>query len=341
MKKKLINTVKFFAFISLGIFLFWKVYQDQSFDTLYTAAKELDYGLIIFAMLISLISHIVRAMRWQIVLSSMQISTRLDNLFHAIMVGYLANMAIPRMGEVSRSAVIKKYEKIPFTTGFGTIVSERIVDVLIMLAITLFAIFFNDHFFDKFVESNPQVFINIKNLLSIEKLLITITLISVVLILYLILQKKSNNKTSILTKIFDKAVTFKQGMLSILKVHNPILYILYSILIWGLYFLTMIFTFKAFGSFDNMQLTINQMLVVFLMGSYAMLAPVQGGIGAYHFMVIASLVIYGVGNAEAQLFALIVHAVSSVVVVIIGFISLILLPLTNKNTKLEKQGSNA
>ncbi len=337
MKKKIINTVKFVAFISIGLFLFWKVYKDQPVDDLIAAAKNVNYWWIALASVIGILSHVVRALRWEIILSSLGIKTYKDNLFYAVMVGYLANLAIPRMGEVSRSAVLKNYNKVPFTTGFGTIVTERIVDVVIMLGLTFFVVLFHKDIILEFLRNNPAVSDNVRNLLSYRNLIIISILGVGALAGYLFLLVRSKKSDNILTKIFSKLNTFKEGLFSIFKVKRPFLYLFYSLLIWFLYYLMMYVSFPAFSFTGANEFTASSILVVFLMGSYAMLAPVQGGIGAYHFMVISTLIIYGVEDADARLFALIVHGINTVVIMLVGFLSLAMLPIANRNRTFSEQ----
>jgi len=333
LKKKIVNAFKFLLFIGIGIFLLWKLYKDQSIDDLVEASKNLNYYWLILAAIISVGSHLVRAIRWELTLTSIEMKARRSNLFHAVMVGYLANLAIPRLGEVVRAAVLRKYEKISFTGSFGTIISERIVDVIIMLSITVVVLFYNDNFFSKLLEDNPALADNLQNLFSIKNLIIVIALCIISVIGYLILLKYSKRAQNFAKKVFDKITTLKNGLLSIFKLKHPALFIFYSLLIWFLYFASMCLTFKAFPFTGNVQFTVNQMLVVFLIGSYGMLAPVQGGIGAYHFMIIAALTVYGIGGTDARMFALIAHAVSMVVVIIVGFTSLVLLPISNRKGK--------
>ncbi len=331
MKKKIVNTIKFILFIGIGIFLFWKVYKDQSIDDLINTSKNINYRWLVLAAIVSVGSHLIRALRWELALTSIGIKPSRSNLFHAVMIGYLANLAIPRLGEVSRSAVLKKYEKIPFTSGFGTIITERIVDVIIMLGITVLVIFYNDSFFSKFLTNNPSVSEKFQALFSTKNTIIVTLFFLITVGAYLLILKHSEKTQSQIKKIFEKITSFKEGLFSIFKIKHPFLYIVYSLLIWFMYFAVICLTFNAFVFVGGINLTLNQMLVVFLMGSYAMLAPVQGGIGAYHFMVIASLVIYGINDTDARLFALIAHGVSTIVVVVFGFVSLILLPVYNKN----------
>ncbi len=241
------------------------------------------------------------------------------------MIGYLANYALPRMGEVSRAAVLKKYKDIPFTVGFGTIITERIVDMVIMLIITLLGVYLQGDFFVRFIHDNPAISDRVGAILSLRNILIMAFLTILGVATLLLLTRNSKTYKGVVEKVVTKIKTFKEGLFSLFTLNQPFRYIGYSILIWALYFLGMVATLPSFYPLGMDSVSITQLLLVFIMGSYAMLAPVQGGIGAYHFMVIASLVIFGVDDSTARLFALVIHGISTVVVVLGGIISIAVL----------------
>lgn len=325
MKKTLLQGAKLLFFIGLGVFLFWKVYKDQPLDELLEAAQRIEYGWLFLAAAISLLSHIVRAIRWKIVFQSINRPVDTPLLYHSVMIGYLANYALPRMGEVSRAAVLKKYKDIPFTVGFGTIITERIVDVIIMLLITLLGVFLQGDFFVRFINDNPAISDRVEEILSLSNILIMAFFTISGIVTLLLLTRNSKTYKGIVEKVVTKIRTFKEGLFSLFTLNQPFYYIGYSILIWVLYFLGMVATLPAFYPLGMDSVNIIQLFVVFIMGSYAMLAPIQGGIGAYHFMVIASLVIFGVDDATARLFALVIHGISTLVVLLGGLVSIALL----------------
>jgi len=337
-KQKLFNVLKFLAFISIGIYLFWKVYKDQPIDELIESAQHVNYWWIGLGLLIGILSHFIRALRWGIALDSMGISARRDNLFHSVMVGYLANLVIPRMGEVSRAAVLKKYNQVPFSSGFGTIVSERIIDLLLLGAATVYVVLFENNIILQFFQNNPAISENVQALLSARNLIIISIVVLVAIIGYLFLMFKKGTEHSLLSKISIKLQTFKEGLFSIFKLNKPLLYILYSILIWLCYYLMLYVSFPAFSFSETMDFGAGAILVVFVLGSYGMVAPVQGGIGAYHFMVISALIIYGLDDSNARLFALIVHVSQTIMLIVVGLISLSVLPLINR--KILKEDNN-
>ncbi len=325
MKKTLLQSARLLFFVGLGVFLFWKVYKDQPRGELLEAARKIDYGWLFLAATISLLSHIVRAIRWRIVFQSINRPVSNSLLYHSVMIGYLANYALPRMGEVSRAAVLKKYKDIPFTVGFGTIITERIVDMVIMLIITLLGVYLQGDFFVRFIHDNPAISDRVGAILSLRNILIMAFLTILGVATLLLLTRNSKTYKGVVEKVVTKIKTFKEGLFSLFTLNQPFRYIGYSILIWALYFLGMVATLPSFYPLGMDSVSITQLLLVFIMGSYAMLAPVQGGIGAYHFMVIASLVIFGVDDSTARLFALVIHGISTVVVVLGGIISIAVL----------------
>ena len=331
--KKILNIAKYLLFAVIGIFLFWKVYKDQPIDELLEAAKEINYWWILLTLVIGIFSHIARALRWEIALQSNDISARKDNLFYSVMVGYLANYALPRMGEITRAAVLKKYNGVSFTKGFGTIVTERIVDLIILLIFTFFIFIFQRDVITKFLLENPSVSENVKKIFSLNNILIVSISLTVIILAYFFFITKIKPNSKILGKIKEKLTSFKVSVFSIFKLKRPLLYVLYSILIWVLYYLSFYFAFPAFKFFDEIEIGHLIAFTVYVMASYGMVAPVQGGIGAYHFMVISTLIIYGVGTTDARLFALVVHGSQTILIIVTGFLSLIAMSFINKKIK--------
>jgi uncharacterized protein (TIRG00374 family) len=158
LKKLIINAIKFLVFISLGIFIFWKVYEGQDLDQILTAMQKVDFTWVYVSILIGVFSHLARSARWVLLANSLGYRPTQANSFFAVMITYFANLAFPRLGEVSRPAVLKRYEKIPLTIALGTIITERLIDVIILLTITLLLeSYLQFDVFDQFITQNPSV----------------------------------------------------------------------------------------------------------------------------------------------------------------------------------------
>ena len=138
------QVIKFFAFLLVTVFLFWLVYRDQNFDDLMKVLRDdVDYTWIWVAIVFGLLSHVSRSLRWQMLTKSMGYRISFMNSFMGVMIGYFANMAIPRMGEFTRCGVVSEYENVPFSKLLGTVVTERVFDMIMLLLILWLLLFRN------------------------------------------------------------------------------------------------------------------------------------------------------------------------------------------------------
>lgn len=333
MKKTIINTIKFLVFISLGIFIFWKVYEGQDINQILTDIKEVDFTWVYVSIFIGLLSHFARSARWVLLANSLGYKASQVNSFFAVMITYFANLAFPRLGEVTRPAVLKRYEKIPLSTALGTIITERIIDVIMLLIVTLIAIALQFDLFKQFLTENPSVSDKIQSLLDSGWIIGILFISGILAIIVFFTIRKKFNHYNIIRKANEKVDMLKDGLLSVQKVKNKFLFILYSLLIWVFYFLMIYVCFYSFDFMDSFGLV--EALALFVLGSYGMVAPVQGGIGAYHFMIISGLMIYGVSEPNAGLFALVIWSAQTLMIIGLGFLSYIALPFYNKYRKHE------
>lgn len=333
MKKTIINAIKFLVFISLGIFIFWKVYEGQDVNEIISAMHKVDFTWVYVSILIGIFSHIARSARWVLLANSLGYKPKQVNSFFAVMITYFANLAFPRLGEVSRPAVLKRYEKIPLSTALGTIITERIIDVIILLIITFIGIALQFDVFNQFVTENPSVSNKLQGILDSRWIILIVFILGTLAFITFFTLRNRFNHIKFIKKINEKVDTLKEGLLSVRKVQNKFLFILYSVLIWVFYYLMIYVCFYSFDFMDSFGPV--EALALFILGSYGMVAPVQGGIGAYHFMIISGLMIYGVNESDAGLFALIVWSAQTLMIIGLGFISYLSLPFYNKYRKHE------
>lgn len=327
MKEKIINIAKFLSFLGLGLFFLWLVYKDENIYELCSASQQANYSWIFLSLFLALISHLSRAMRWNILLQQLNYKPRLANTFSAILVMYLSNIAIPRSGEIARCGIIKHNEKIPLSKLIGTVFLERIVDMIILLFLLLAVLLTQFNQIYTFFNHNigSQVF----NIISSVELIIIFVVFLTLTIAGVLLLKKKLYGTIIYDKIKRIINDFIDGVKTITKLRQPLLFVFHSIFIYVMYFLMIYVCFFAFE--DTAHLTLISGLTVFVMASFGMVAPSPGGIGTWHFLVIGTLFIYGVSNIEAKVFAIVVHGSMTLFLAITGFIALILLPILNKN----------
>lgn len=327
MKAKILNAVKYIFFLSLGVFLFWYVYRDQKIDNVLAEIKKTNFNWIWLSLFFGLLSHVSRAVRWQMMAKSLGYKPKFTNSFFSVMATYITNLALPRLGEIARPSIIKKYEKIPFAETLGTIILERLIDVIILLVLTVFVVFVEFKTVVKFVDNNPDVALKFQNF-NYQKLAILAVVILLVLIFAIIIFRKKFKHTKLYIKLLELFKSFYNGFKSFKKIDKKFWFIFHSVFIWIMYILMIYISFFAFKFTED--ITIIQGLTIFVAGSYGMVAPVQGGIGAWHFMVISTLLIFGVTFNDAQVFALVVHSMQTLLIIFLGSISLIALPIFNR-----------
>jgi len=325
LKQNILKTLKFVSFFALGIFIFWMVYKDQDFNRIKSIlTNDVNYFWIVVSLLLGLLSHVSRTIRWNLLIEPLGRKPRLMNTFLAVMVGYLMNLALPRMGEISRCGVIARYEKISFTKLVGTVVTERLIDVLMLLILLVIVVLTQFGQVLEFLNNNPEV--NEK----LQKVIYSPVLIGGLLLFLAVLwlSRHKIRKSSLMKKVMGFVAQFVEGFRSIGKMKRKGSFIFHSVFIWVLYYLMMYLIFFSFGFTSHLGPLAG--LTVFVLGSFGMVAPVQGGIGAWHFMVIEGLALYGVDRADGKVFALLAHGTSTVMLIILGLIGMLVLPFVNE-----------
>ena len=329
MNKKLKTAIKIILFIGFGIAIFMLVYKDFDFSNFFNTLSGIKWGWLIPATLISLLSHISRARRWQLLLETTGERPRFINTFFAVLNAYFANLAIPRLGEVTRCALVSRYEKQDFSKVLGTVVSERLLDLIIVVILTAIAFVTQANVFADFITAHPEIKENLAKIFS--PLTITILAITGIacLCLLIFIAKGKLDRFNICRKISKFINDFWTGFLSLKKAKHKISIILHSILIWTLYFLMLYLCFFAFDELSG--LNVLAALMLFVAGSFGMIVPSPNGMGSYHFMIIQTLLIYGISSETGASFALVAHGLQTLLIIVFGLISTALIPVFNKD----------
>jgi uncharacterized protein (TIRG00374 family) len=330
LKKTVIKILKFLIFFTLGIFIFWLIYKDQDIERIKLVLKnEVNYFWIVVSLFIGLISHISRTLRWGLMIEPIGHKPRFVNTFMAVMIGYLMNMAFPRMGEISRCGVLARYEKISFTKLFGTVVAERLIDVvslLILLAIVIFSQFGQ---MISFLQHNPEIQSKLASVFTSPYLIIGF--IAFIVIAYLF--RNAFKQTTLFKKVVAILKNFKEGFISIRSIKRKGWFWFHSVFIWLCYYLMLYSIFFAFDFTRDLNPIAG--LTTFVFASFGMVAPVQGGIGAWHFMAIEGLRLYGVAFENGVIFAFVAHTSMTVMIIAVGLISMLILPFINRRDDVE------
>ena len=310
--------------LSLGIalWIFWFLYRDIEFDQLQAQLASSNWFWILLSLLIAWAGYWLRGWRWALLFrqEADQLPVSSNRAYHAVMVGYLVNLLIPRAGEVARCTVLTRNNGIPLGQAIGTVLVERSVDLL-FLAGTIFTAFLLEN--ELFISLAGQL-VNLNSLTSslLDKLPLLLGGAAVFLLfLYLLGRKYRNHGLVNKFQLFFRQLL--SGVRAIGNLKNPMGFWISSVIIWIIYFLTLYTVSQGIESAAN--LSGGQVLLVMVMGTIGMIAPVQGGIGTFHALVAYILVVFGVPEADGKIFAAIIHGTQMLLVIGVGLISWILM----------------
>ncbi len=320
MDKRLQAFLQFLLIISLTAGLLWfslrglTTNKDQSsLDLLLQTWGKADKAYLWLMASVAIASHILRAQRWRMLLVPSGNFASFQNSFLSLMIGYLVNLVVPRGGEVSRCYNLFKLEKIPVETSFGTVIVERIVDVILLLLLLVISFFVEWNKLEKFIGtldfSSGSGF-------KIPIWFIIAAILGIAGLVVLFLLRKNEKLKKLL-------IGFTEGLLSIFKLENKGLFIFYSFSIWALYFLMSYCVLKAFP--ETSQLGFSAVISLFAVGSIAMAVPLPGGTGSYHTLVPLVLVmLYNLPKQDAIAFTFIFHAWQTFIMIVVGVLSLLI-----------------
>jgi glycosyltransferase 2 family protein len=326
LKKTFIKILKYLAFFAIGAFIFWLIYKDQDFKRIKSVlTNDVNYFWIWVSFFLGLLSHISRSARWNLMIEPLGHKPRLFNTFLAVMVGYLMNLVLPRMGEISRCGILSRYEKISFAKLIGTVVTERIIDVIMLLFFTVVMLITQFGQVLKFIDKNPGIKEKAVSIITSPYLFAVLIIIVTLFFVY----RKTLRNSFFYKKVESAFSMFKEGLVSVKVMKKKWVFIGHSFFIWLMYYLML---YVVFFSFDfTSGLSLLAALTTFVLASYGMVAPVQGGIGAWHFMTIEALAIYGVAKPDGKIYALLMHSSMTFMIIIVGLVSLLILPFANRN----------
>lgn len=334
MKKIALKVLKFFAFFTLGAFIFWLIYKDQDIERIKSVLKnDVKYFWVVLSLVIGLLSHISRTLRWGLMIEPIGHKPRFINTFLAVMVGYLMNMALPRMGEISRCGVLSRYEKISFTKLVGTVVAERLVDVISLLILLVVVIFSQFGKMIAFLKQNPEIQEKLSSISGSPYFLSGLVFIVILFFVF----RKAIKDTALFKRMVEIMNNFKEGFISIRSIEKKGWFYFHSAFIWVMYYLMLYSIFFAFEFTSNLNPIAG--LTTFVMASFGMVAPVQGGIGAWHFMAKEALSLYGVANENGIIFAFVAHGSMTAMIILIGIISMLILPFINRRKDISTEES--
>jgi uncharacterized protein (TIRG00374 family) len=305
-------------FIGIGIIYYqFTTLTADEIEKIKISFQKANYSYILLSLLIACIGYWSRAYRWKFALNHLGYQTKFHNNLFTVCVSYLVNLTVPRSGEITRAALLKKYENVPFDKAFGTIVAERIVDLLIFL-LFVFIGFVSQ--FDKIYQ-----FLISKNI-ALQSIITTGVIAVILLVLFIFIWIYA--EWNILLKLKKKLSGLIEGMTTILKMKDKWKYIFHSFFIWFSY-LSMFYV-AVFALPETSTISFDIVIMGFIFGSLAV-GFSNGGLGAYPFSIALIFSLYGISNNIGTAFGWLVWTSQTILAILLGLISYVLLPVINRN----------
>ena len=309
-------------FLIIGFLLMYFAFKDQNILELIDRLKSVEIKWVIFSMCFGALAIVSRGIRWTYMIKALGYKNSLKNSISAVAIGYVSNIIIPRAGEITRCTTINRVEKTPFDKLFGTIILERIIDLIIlclMIGIT-------------FIFQFDNISIFFKDIFSIKdgNFLIAIFLVfSFLLAFILYILKDKIKNSSLYVKIVNILKGLKEGLSSYKNIQNKQMFWFHTFMIWLMYILMTFICFFAIE--ETKHLNIGDGFYMLVVGGLGMIVPTQGGIGSYHMAAKIGLITLGVGAQAALMFAFIVHTAQTLMTIVFGLLSFIIILFSKKN----------
>ncbi|MFQ3304958.1 MAG: hypothetical protein ACI9JT_001037 [Polaribacter sp.] len=301
--------------LALGGFLVWYSLSNISLEILGTYFKEANYSYIFLGLFFGILSHLSRAYRWKFMLAPLGFKPKFANSILAVLVGYLVNLALPRAGEISRATVMTNYENIPFEKGFGTIVAERIADLIMMLSILAITLFVQFDFIYELLTKNFDP----------TKIIIGLAILSIGFFIFTSFVKKATSGFLLKIKTFVSGLI--EGVTSIFKMKNKWAFIFHTLFIWTMYVAMFWATIPAI---EGLEVPFGGILIGFIAGGFS-IAATNGGIGLYPIAVASALALFDIPTETATAFGWIMWTAQTAMIIIFGGLAFLCLPIYNKN----------
>ncbi|MCD7710076.1 MAG: flippase-like domain-containing protein [Porphyromonadaceae bacterium] len=320
--------MKFLLPLCCGVAIFWVLYRNLDAKQIARILQsEIKYGWVILSMFIGVVSHIIRAMRWKLQLRALDHVVSFRTLTNAIFGTYAMNLLFPRLGEVWRCTYVARRENMPFTLLLGSVVSDRLMDTVSVICLIVAVLFLQMHVLFDFLKQYPSIEETFLSLVSSPyPYLIVLVLVGAVVWLF-----KQKSEYRWVARIKAMVCNLWYGFRTVLTMKQKKRFLLYTVLLWGCYYLQLYFCLFAFA--DTSHLGALAALSLFVMGSIGMGIPVQGGLGPWHLAVIATLAIYGITDKNvAGSFALVAHGSQMLVIILLGIYTFISILFEKKKT---------
>jgi uncharacterized protein (TIRG00374 family) len=345
MNKKILSILQYLLFLGLSIFLVWwsvRGITDKGWEDIKTAFRNANYLLVIPVMISLLLSHYSRALRWKILMEPLGYKPRVANTYMAVLIGYMANLAVPRLGEVLKCTILARYEKVPADKLVGTIVAERAFDVLCLVLVIIITVLTQADIIGGYINDTLNKIVQSKtSALSTSKIIIMLAVL-LLLVAGVILVFKKFRHIKFIQKVKTIFEGIWHGITSVRYLKKKGWFVFHTIFIWSMYLLSVQIGFWAMK--ETSVYTIPHALSVLTMGSLAMIVPAPGGgLGVYPLFVQNTMLLYDLKATLGFAFGQLMWSVQFFFSLISGSIALSLLPYFNKKNPVivdEKAGDH-
>lgn len=337
MRKKIFSILQYILFLGAGIFLTWWQLRSMTPEhqkDFESALKNANYWLLIPVIIMSLLSHLSRSMRWKLLMEPLEYHPKLKNTFACTMIGYFANSAIPRLGEVLKCTFLSRYEKLKFDKVFGTIIVERAFDFVCYLIFIGITVLLQVQLIGDYLDKKLKAMGNPDGLPFWAKMILVVAGIAILFIgLKWLLKKYPHNK--FITKVNGFIRGILTGFSSIKNLKKRKLFIAHTLFIWSMYLLQIYIGFYAMEGTTG--LGINAAFSVLSLATLAMIAS-PGGIGFFPIFVMETLLLYGIASPQGKAFGWLIWGANTSIVIVAGLVSLVLLPYINRQKERKEAG---
>lgn len=314
MPKRYLTILKVLVSSGLAVLLLYLVFKNIAWEEFWERAKSVDYTWVILSIILSFVAFIARAYRWNILLEPLGYDLKTSRTTLAVVIGYMANLALPRLGEITRCGVLKKNDDVEMSAALGSVVTERIIDVLTLFSLILISLL---------LESERLIAFLSKAYSDLDIPITSIIIFGVIIILgvagvLFFLQKQDRWKG----KFANLAKGFAEGFFSLKKIKRPLGFIISTIILWVVYFLMSYII--VFSLPETAHLGLGAGFMLLITGGIALSLPVQSGFGTYHGMIAGMLLLYGVDETTGIFIATLLHTSQIVGIAVFGSIALVI-----------------
>jgi len=333
LKSKLISGFKYVFLFSIGLVLLWLTFRNENLSEIFHKISLANPFWLGLSVILALGAFYSRAVRWIMLMEPLGYKPKLSSTLRALFLGYFANLAIPRIGEITRCGALTTSEKVPFNALIGTVIVERVIDlVMLFFSMLLVAILEYDmlssFLSEKIVDPLIMKFTFLDNPFVLSGILFFFILIFWLLWKFTRRQMEGKKESGLVVKIRGILHEVAQGFKTILRMKNTGWFIFHTFLIWTFYFLMTWVCFFCLESTAHLDMKAGMFVLV--VGGLGMSAPVQGGIGAYHYIVSQGLQLFGVSSTDGIVYATLVHTTQTLLVVVLGLYAMGMLFVTGK-----------